>query len=63
MNIDIPLEVQEATLKILKDFGYNAGLTYGCLLIKKTLGIDERQCKRLIKNFLNDVQKTLPGTD
>ena len=60
MKIEIPLEVQEATLKILKQFGENAGLTYGCLLVKNTLNIPERDCRRIIKNFINDVKKTLP---
>ena len=60
MKIDIPLEVQEATLRILKQFGENASLTYGCLLVKNTLNIPERDCRRIIKNFINDVKKTLP---
>lgn len=61
MKIDIPLEVQEKTLQILKEFGENAGLTYGCLLVKQVLGINERQCKALIKSFIKDVKKTLPS--
>jgi endonuclease V-like protein UPF0215 family len=61
MKIDIALEVQEATLKILKEFGENAAITYGCLLVKQVMGLDERQCKRIIKNFVNDVKKTMPG--
>ena len=60
MKIDIPLEVQKATLEILKDFGENASLTYGCLLAKQILGIEERKCKALIKSFIKDVKKTLP---
>lgn len=60
MKIDIPIEVQEATLKILKEFGKNAAISYGCLLVKNTLGIPERSCKALINNFINDVQQTLP---
>lgn len=60
MKIDIPLEVQKATLEILKQFGENAAMTYGCLLAKQVIGLDERQCKRIIKNFVNDVKKTMP---
>ena len=61
MKIDIPLEVQEKTLTILKQFGENASIIYGCLLVKQVLGINERQCKSLIKSFIKDVKKTLPS--
>tara|TARA_Y100000004_G_C8943198_1_gene425046 strand:+ start:477 stop:671 length:195 start_codon:yes stop_codon:yes gene_type:complete len=63
MKIDIPLEVQKATLEILKQFGENASLTYGCLLAKQVMGLDERKCKALIKNFIKDVKKTLPDNN
>tara|TARA_Y100000004_G_C8698551_1_gene320615 strand:- start:112 stop:306 length:195 start_codon:yes stop_codon:yes gene_type:complete len=63
MKIDIPLEVQKATLEILKNFGENASITYGCLLAKQVMGLDERKCKALIKSFIKDVKKTLPDKD